>query len=104
MRRELGTETTIGAVCMEKREECEFNGPLLEEALDTLTGDVIVALLFLQPGRHAGPGGDIENIIANAMHRNPHLRCHRTPLLAQNSLIIDILRDRYIQASSKAAG
>jgi len=97
MKRELGVDIPISAVCMEKRPECHFNGPLLEEALDLLQGDVIVALLFLQPGRHAGSGGDIEQIIARAMDRNPKLHCHRTPLLAQDAMIIQILRDRYIQ-------
>lgn len=97
MRQEFGPELSISAVCMEKRPECDFNGPLLEDALDAFTGDVVVALMFLQPGRHAGPGGDIEQIIERAETRNPKLRCHRTSLVAQDPLVIQILRDRYMQ-------
>lgn len=98
MRRELGS--AVSGVCMEKRPECHFNGPLLEEALQHVEGRVIVALLFLQPGRHAGPGGDIEQIIARASQANPLLQCHWTPLLGQNPLTLQILRDRYLQTQT----
>ena len=58
-----GMEVT--ACAMERREgaEYDFNEPMLEAALQTGAGDAIVALMFLGPGRHAGPGGDIADIV-----------------------------------------
>ncbi len=43
--------------------------------------DVIVALLFLSPGRHAGPGGDIARICAASP-----ARCHLTELIGTHPL------------------
>ena len=50
-------------------QEYDFNDPLLETALLNVSdaGPVIVALMFLQPGKHAGAGGDIAEIIAGAV-------------------------------------
>ena len=58
---------------MERREgaEYDFNEPQLESAV-VGKGEavpVVVALLFLQPGRHAGPGGDVKSIIAEALQQ-----------------------------------
>ncbi|CAE8667200.1 unnamed protein product, partial [Polarella glacialis] len=58
--------------CMERREgdEYDFNGDLLENVLEEnpifKEGEVIVALMFLQPGRHAGPDGDLDQIVKKA--------------------------------------
>lgn len=60
------------------------HGPLLEEQLlspSHFGSDVVVALLFLSPGRHAGSGGDIAQICRAAEMRSPALRCHLTGLV-----------------------
>lgn len=72
---------------MESRDGSDyaFNQPLLKSVLENpklASGDVIVAMLFLQPGRHAGDGGDVATICANAVAHNPTLRPHRTALIA----------------------
>eukprot|EP00962_Isochrysis_galbana_P022327 scaffold6669_cov146-Isochrysis_galbana.AAC.1 len=85
---------------MERRDgsEYDFNDPLLERLVGVRppfdTGDVIVAMAFLQPGRHAGEGGDVAQILDEARQGCPGLRTHVTPLLGANSLIHQVLRDR----------
>lgn len=64
----IGTELTVIACSMERRAgpEYAFNDPLLEEAMRlpvVETSDPkTISLLFLFPGRHAGPGGDVDQI------------------------------------------
>lgn len=48
--------------------------------------DVIVARLFLSPGRHAGPGGDIAQICAGS-----GTRCHLTDLVGTHPLAVQTL-------------
>jgi sirohydrochlorin ferrochelatase len=48
--------------------------------------DVIVALLFLSPGRHAGPGGDIARICAAS-----GTHCHVTDLVGTHPLTVETL-------------
>lgn len=48
--------------------------------------DVIVAQLFLSPGRHAGPGGDIEEIC-----RSSPARCQRTELVGDHPRVAEVL-------------
>ena len=72
------------------------NQPLLAEALAVLSSpgtspmrahtDVVVALLFLSPGRHAGPGGDIAQICGAAEAASPALCCHLTDLVGTHAL------------------
>lgn len=96
MERKLGRQ--VLGVCMERREgpEYDFNGPLLEDALSELPeqGRVVVALLFLQEGRHAGPGGDIETIIAGVMEKRPNLKVTTTKVLANHPGLVDLLLTR----------
>lgn len=79
--------------------------PLLADQLrdPALAGrDVIVALLFLLPGRHAGPGGDIAQICAAASAPEAHPgakadtrpagpRPHLTDLIAHHPLALEAL-------------
>ncbi len=67
-----------------------FNRPLLAEALDALQvpADVIIAPLFLSPGRHAGPGGDLAEIVRDAAARRPGLRGHFTDLIGSHPLAL----------------
>ncbi len=63
--------------------------PLLADALGapSFAGrPVIVAPLFLSPGRHAGPGGDIARIC-----RESPARCHLTDLVGTHPLALDAL-------------
>ena len=67
-------------------------------------GDVIVAMAFLQPGRHAGEGGDVAQIIERALAGSPGLRVHLTPLLASQPLVHEVLRDRVRAAEEACVG
>ncbi len=95
----LGGGTRVGVASMERRPgaEYDFNEPLLETLLDQpewRSGDIVVARQFLLPGRHAGPGGDIERICLEAERRNPGLRLHLTAPLAGHPLLESILAER----------
>jgi len=85
----------VSACCMERREgpEYDFNGPLLEEALKALpqNASAKVALLFLQEGRHAGPGGDIAKIVEGVRESRKDLKIDTTGVLAGHPLLEDLL-------------
>ncbi|WFF41743.1 cobalamin biosynthesis protein CbiX [Salinicola endophyticus] len=88
---------------MERREgdAYRFNEPLLEDLLASpalAEGDVILAMLFLSPGRHAGEGGDIAEICTQAMSRSPGLSVETTRLVGENDAIVEILATRLQQA------
>jgi sirohydrochlorin ferrochelatase len=99
----LGDFARVVAACsMERRPEPEydFNDPLLEKLLDTpdfSSGEVIVAKLFLLPGRHAGPGGDIEQITHAAQLRHSNLKIAHTEILGSHLGLVAILRERLEQ-------
>jgi len=94
----------VAGICMERREgpEFDFNGPLLEDALLALpTGTrVRVALLFLQEGRHAGPGGDIVQIIQGVLEQRPDLSVQTTKVLAGHKALISLLAERVLKSVS----
>jgi sirohydrochlorin ferrochelatase len=97
----LPPETELLQAVMERREDpaYDFNGELLEDVLESLAqrsiiGPVILSMLFLSPGRHAGKGGDIEQICAKVRQRHPGLEIRIAPLVGQDPLLIEILRDR----------
>ena len=86
----------VGAASMETPEgpAFAFNRPLLEELLGSpgfSSGDVVIAPLFLSPGRHAGKGGDLEKIAAQAQERASSLCCHFTELVGSHPLAIETL-------------
>jgi len=85
VRRQLGGETgPVTAASMEGQ-----HPPLLADQLNApgfAEQDVIVALLFLSPGRHAGPGGDIVQICAASGSR-----CHLTELVGTHPLAVETL-------------
>ncbi|MGQ7243166.1 sirohydrochlorin chelatase [Salinicola sp. V024] len=88
---------------MERRDgdAYRFNEPLLETLLaspELAEGDVILSMLFLSPGRHAGEGGDIAEICTQAMSRAPGLNVVTTRLVGENDAILDILATRLRQA------
>lgn len=117
----LGTEVaSVTAASMEGGEHAH-NHPLLAESLAALptrelasvatagtssdpadttsspSRGVVVALLFLSPGRHAGAGGDIAQICGAAETADPALLCHLTDLVGTHPLaataLADALRD-----------
>jgi hypothetical protein len=90
----------VAPCSMERREgaEYDFNEPLLARLLARdgwNRGDVIVAMQFLLPGRHAGPDGDVAQICARAAAANPQLRTRLTLLVAEHPRLVEILADRW---------
>lgn len=87
---------------MERREgeKYDFNDPLLAPLLDELSKkgekEVVLAQLFLSPGRHAGKGGDLEEICSSFQGR-----LTRTELLGTHPAIIEILEDRILSFSKE---
>ncbi|MBL4574864.1 MAG: hypothetical protein JKY51_02040 [Opitutaceae bacterium] len=90
---------------MERREggAYAFNEPLLESALETFPekkqcNHIVLAMLFLSPGRHAGQDGDIERICQRAKAKNPDLKIFMTDLVSVHPGLIDLLQERYEEA------
>ncbi len=97
--RDLAAELDIPAerliACsMERREgpEYAFNEPLLATALQRAPGDVIVLMLFLLPGRHAGPDGDVATIAKE--HAKPGAQVRLSPLLASHPCMSHLIAKR----------
>lgn len=91
--------TRVAACSMERREgeEFRFNEPLLEGILrhDGFNhGRVVIAMLFLSPGRHAGEEGDVASICRQAESENPALSTMMTGLVGDHPGLIPILVDR----------
>ncbi|XKF15689.1 cobalamin biosynthesis protein CbiX [Halomonas sp. BLK-85] len=89
----------VTSASMERREgdAYRFNDPLLETLLANPAlpeGEVILAMLFLSPGRHAGEGGDIAAINAAAMSERPGLNIVPTRLVGEHVGIVDLLQSR----------
>ncbi|MEM7700062.1 MAG: cobalamin biosynthesis protein CbiX [Verrucomicrobiota bacterium] len=86
---------------MERREgpEYEFNEPLLENILGSegFERDVVLSMLFISPGRHAGPGGDIAEICEEAEGEQDGLKTHMSDLFATSPKVIDLLANRLAQ-------
>jgi sirohydrochlorin ferrochelatase len=101
LRDRLGQGVRLQEAVMERRSGIayDFNGELLEEVLlaegerDTKT-PIALSLLFLSPGRHAGPSGDIEAICARVGQRFPHWTIHVSGLVGDHPDLIPILADR----------
>jgi sirohydrochlorin ferrochelatase len=85
----LGAEAGPLAAASMEGEAHPHNHPLLADQLRApgfANGDVVIALLFLSPGRHAGAGGDIAQICGAAESAAPSLRCHLTDLVGTHPL------------------
>jgi sirohydrochlorin ferrochelatase len=100
----LGDEVeALTVASMERREgdAYAFNEPLLATALSTPPfdrGEVVVALQFLSPGRHAGPGGDIATICSAVEAENPDLCTQMTEPIAVDARLVELLTERLAQA------
>jgi sirohydrochlorin ferrochelatase len=91
---------------MERRAGAEyaFADPLLGERLRTAPcdrGDVVLALQFLSPGRHAGAGGDIADICAAAKAERPELRTWMTDTIGTDARVVSVLAQRYREAAAR---
>ncbi len=98
----------VAPASMERRDgdEFAFNEPLLATRLTTPPfdrGEVVVALQFLSPGRHAGPGGDVAEICAAAEAARPDLRTAMTRPLADDARLVDVLARRLAAATARLA-
>lgn len=100
-----GKAAEVVAASMERRPgpEYAFNEPLLASALERIArggaggrrrAAVTVAMMFLSPGRHAGPGGDVATICREAESACPALRVWTTPLVGEHPGLIEILVER----------
>ena len=95
-----GVVSRVIPASMERRpgDEYAFNDPLLEPLLLSLESRpghrVVVAMAFLQEGRHAGPGGDVAMICERVKARRPDLRLMRTGLIADHPLMAPLLEHR----------
>ncbi|MDA0346615.1 MAG: cobalamin biosynthesis protein CbiX [Verrucomicrobia bacterium] len=93
-------EIDVSPASMERRNGSayDFNEPLLEKILNQPpynSGAVIIAQLFLSPGRHAGPEGDISAICESSEKDNKDLNTYRTELVGTHPLLIDLLVRRW---------
>lgn len=90
---------SVMAASMERREgaDYDFNEPLLETALCRVPLDqepVVLAQLFLSPGRHAGEGGDIVRICAEAEAGRSGLKIVRAALLGDHPRMPELVAAR----------
>lgn len=90
--------STVEPSSMESRpgSEYEFNQPLLENLLgsDGFCNDVILSMLFISPGRHAGEGGDIHTICLESESKIEGLNTYMSGLLSEHDDIVKILDSR----------
>jgi sirohydrochlorin ferrochelatase len=101
LRARLAEGILLSQAVMERRQgpEYDFNGQLLGDLLDACAAKnsnavIVLAMMFISPGRHAGPGGDIDQICHDAVQRNPGLRVGISDLVGEHPLLIEILNER----------
>ena len=87
----------VVACSMERRDGAEFafNEPLLDTLLRQpgwTTGEVVIGMVFIGPGKHAGSQGDVFEICRQARGTSDGLKM--TKLLGQHPLLLEILADR----------
>lgn len=104
-----GPDLRVVPASMERRKESEYDfaGPLLETVLDRAglwPMPVTLAMLFLSPGRHAGPDGDVARICRQAEERNPGLSTVMSGLVGEHDGIVDVLADRLNEALAEERG
>lgn len=128
VREMLGDEVSEVAACsMERREgaEFDFNEPTLARLLERdgwRDGELVVALLFLAPGKHAGPDGDVARIVRTARGGEAKAAGERrgsatppynggeggggvsfTPLMGEHPRLVEILVERVRAAEQTLA-
>ena len=98
-----GDVAAVTACSMERRDgaEYDFNDPLLEnlgQLKDWAGSDLIVAMFFLLPGRHAGSDGDVAGICRQLLEQAVFRSVQQTRLIGEHPLLIEILADRLSEA------
>ena len=78
--------------------EYDFNGGLLENWLQQKAAQgeasAIVVMMFFLPGRHAGKGGDIEQICDRVKQQYTEFAIYTTPLISGHAGLIELLQAR----------
>ncbi len=98
----IGTEYKLSQAVMERRSgnKYDFNGVTLAQWLKEMakSGEesVVVAQLFLLPGKHAGKGGDIEKICNDVTTNYPEFKIFITELISDHPALIQILNRRLV--------
>ncbi|EDY83102.1 sirohydrochlorin cobaltochelatase, putative [Verrucomicrobiia bacterium DG1235] len=96
-----GRVSSVSAASMERREgsEYDFNEPLLERALENACSAgwkrLVLSYLFFSPGRHAGPGGDIDQIVADSRFAREGGVVDCASLVGKSPLLVPLLARRY---------
>lgn len=93
-----GEVADVAACSMERRagEEFAFNEPLLENLLmreGWNAGPLVIALLFIAPGKHAGPEGDVARIVQRA-RGGEWADVRFTRVMGAHPLLVEILAER----------
>ena len=95
VRSTLGSSIGPLAATSLEGEEYAHNHPLFADQLAAPGfnhGDIVVAPLFLGPGRHAGPNGDLAQIARAAEDRlTSPVHCHFTELVGTHPRVADAL-------------
>ena len=88
------------ACSMERREgpEYAFNEPLLESVLPQAQGKATILMQFLLPGRHAGLGGDVEEICKK--FAPPNLKWKRSKLISGHPALATLIAQRYREVNA----
>ena len=89
------TELIAGSMERRPDDSDAFNEPLLERALAQASGECVILMQFILPGRHAGAGGDVEEICTQ--HAPAGLKWRRSELIGTNVKLPQILARRYQQ-------
>lgn len=89
----------VAACSMERRPGTEFafNEPLLENLLargSWRRGPLVIALLFVAPGKHAGPDGDVAQIVRRVRGEAAISDVKFTRVLGTHPRLVEILADR----------
>ncbi len=85
---------------MERRHGAEyaFNEPLLgnvgQMPYQIKGRDLVVAMFFILPGRHAGEGGDVDGILQELKDGGAIQAFYKTDLLGNHPMLLEILKDR----------
>ena len=99
----LGDSVSTATACSMERREGDayaFNDPLLETisfekpSIGKSLESLVVAMFFLLPGRHAGEGGDVDEILQGLVDDAKIKNFIKTDLIASQPLIYSILEDR----------
>ena len=101
LRRHLAPGVRLEEAAMERRAGAayDFNGELLAEVLRRLAREdraspVMLSLLFLFAGRHAGAGGDIARICRAVEAEFPDFRVYQSPLVGEHPALVELLQRR----------